>query len=191
MRLSAPGSHRNDPDRMVLCGQPASGSSLHFAGHQGIPQPMLQSPCIGHHPARGTPFLVSPDRDFEVRFYLLFLQHHQIHQVEARDALKGCCPWLLLGDVSCDDFDMVGWGNTGVVNRSHIMLRQVRKVRIAFGDKLNVIEHILDARTPDNTLIVKNSIQERDGIVAAWTGGVGSDKVSSSLQVAKIRTGVR
>ena len=83
-----------------------------------------------------------------------------------------------------------GGGNTGVVNGSHIMLRQVRKVRMVFADNLNVIEHILDARTPDNTLAVKNSIQERDGIVVAWTGGVGSDKVSSSLQVTKIGTGV-
>ena len=70
------------------------------------------------------------------------------------------------------------------------MLRQVRKARMVFADNLNVIEHILDARTPDNTLAVENSIQERDGIVVAWTGGVGSDKVSSSLQVAKIGTGV-
>ena len=61
---------------------------------------------------------------------------------------------------------MVGWGNTGVVNGSHIMLRQGRKVRMAFAN-LNIIEHIFDARTPDNTLAVKNSIQERDGIVAA------------------------
>ena len=105
MRLSAPGSHRNDPDRMVLCGQPASGSSLHFAGHQGIPQPMLQSPCIGHHPARGTPFLVSADRAFEARLCLQCYQHHQIHQAEAWEVLKGCCPWLLLGGVSCDVFD--------------------------------------------------------------------------------------
>jgi hypothetical protein len=28
----------------------------------------------------------------------------------------------------------------------------------------NVIEHILEPRTPDNTLTVKNSIQERSGI---------------------------
>jgi hypothetical protein len=44
------------------------------------------------------------------------------------------------------------------------MLRHGSKV-VTFAD--NIIEHILEARTPDNTLAVKNSIQERGGIVAA------------------------
>jgi hypothetical protein len=44
------------------------------------------------------------------------------------------------------------------------MLRHGSKV-VTFAD--NVIEHIIKARTPDNTLAVKNSIQERGGIVAA------------------------
>ena len=64
------------------------------------------------------------------------------------------------------------------------MFRHRSKVGMAFSD--NVIEHTLEAIVSDYIFAVKNSIQERECIVAGWMRTVGGNNVFSILHVAKI-----